>query len=62
MDEMVEEAAEGSVLSEFSFQRTCFHGRCRNEAGFEADADAELEPVEREVGVDVDEHHRRNGG
>ena len=54
MEETVEEAAEDSVLSEFSFSTDpAFMDDVENEAGVEADAAAELEPVQREVRVDV---------
>jgi len=52
MEEMVEEAAKDSVLSEFSFSTDpAFMDDVENEA--EVEADAELEPVEREVRVDI---------
>ena len=52
MEEMVEEAAEDSVLSEFSFSTDpAFMGDVETEA--EVEADAELEPAEREARVDV---------
>ena len=54
MEETVEEAAEDSVLSEFSFSTDpAFMDDVENEAEVEADAAAELEPVQREVKVDV---------
>jgi len=54
MEETVEEAAEDSVLSEFSFSTDpAFMDDVENEAEVEADAAAELEPVQREVRVDV---------
>ena len=54
MEETVEEAAEDSVLSEFSFSTDpAFMDDIENEAEVEADAAAELEPVQREVRVDV---------
>ena len=54
MEEMLEEAAEDSVLSEFSFSTDpAFMGDVENEAEVEAAADAELEPAERELRVDV---------
>ena len=54
MEETVEEAAEDSVLSEFSFSTDpAFMDDVENEAEVEADAAAELEPAEREVRVDV---------
>ena len=54
MEEMLEEAAEDSVLSEFSFSTDpAFMGDVENEAEVDAAADAELEPAEREVRVNV---------
>lgn len=54
MEETVEEAAEDSVLSEFSFSTDpAFMDDVENEAKVEADAAAELEPAERELRVDV---------
>ena len=54
MEETVEEAAEDSVLSEFSFSKDpAFMDDVENEAEVEADAAAELEPVQCEVRVDV---------
>ena len=54
MEETVEEAAEDSVLSEFSFSTDpAFMDDVENEAEVEADAAAELEPAERELRVDV---------
>ena len=54
MEEMLEEAAEDSVLSEFSFSTDpAFMGDVENEAEVDAAADAELEPAERELRVDV---------
>jgi pilus assembly protein FimV len=54
MEETAEEAAEDSVLSEFSFSTDpAFMDDVENEAEVEADAAAELEPVQREVRVDV---------
>ena len=54
MEETVEEAAEDSVLSEFSFSTDpAFMDDVENEAEVEADAAVELEPVQREVRVDV---------
>ena len=54
MEETVEEAAEDSVLSEFSFSTDpAFMDDVENEAEVESDAAAELEPVQREVRVDV---------
>jgi pilus assembly protein FimV len=54
MEETVQEAAEDSVLSEFSFSTDpAFMDDVENEAEVEADAAAELEPVQREVRVDV---------
>jgi len=54
MEETVEEAAENSVLSEFSFSTDpAFMDDVENEAEVEADAAAELEPVQRDVRVDV---------
>ena len=54
MEETVEEAAEDSVLSEFSFSTDpAFMDDVENEAEVEADAAAELEPVQREVRVDI---------
>ena len=56
MEEMLEEAAEDSVLSEFSFSTDpAFMGDVENEAEVDAAADAELEPAERELRVDVAE-------
>ncbi len=54
MEETVQEAAEDSVLSEFSFSTDpAFIDDVENEAEVEADAAAELEPAERELRVDV---------
>ena len=56
MEEMVKEAAEDSVLSEFSFSTDpAFMGDVENEAEVDAAADAELEPAERKLRVDVAE-------
>ena len=56
MEEMLEEAAEDSVLSEFSFSTDpAFMGDVENEAEVDAAADAELESAERELRVDVAE-------
>jgi len=54
VDDMSEEASEDSVLGEFSFSTDpAFVDGVENEAKVEAHADAELQRVEPELGLDV---------